>query len=72
MEMINASGKVGIDMMMKLYQKVLDRKGMSEDLKTSVMVPIYKEKDVTNCGAYRGVKLLEHRMKSLKGYWRKG
>ena len=39
---------------------------MQEDWKISVMVPIYKEKDVTYCKAYRGVRLLEHRMKSNK------
>ena len=31
MEMINASGKVGIDVMMKLCQRVLDEKGMPKD-----------------------------------------
>ena len=56
MEMINASGKVGIGVMMKLCQRVLDGKGMPEDWKTGVMVPIYKGKgDVTNCSVYRGV-----------------
>ena len=31
------------------------------------MVPIYKEKgDVTNCSAYRGVKLLEYGMKIVQ------
>ena len=31
------------------------------------MVPIYKRKgDVTNCGEYRGVKLLEHGMKIIE------
>ena len=40
---------------------------MPKDWKTFVMVPIYKEKgDVTNCGAYRGVKLLEHEMKIVE------
>ena len=58
--MKNASGKIGIDVMMKFCQRVLDGKGMLEDWKTSVMVPIYKGKeDVTNCGVCRGVKLLE-------------
>ena len=34
---------------------------------TSVVVPIYKGKgDVMNCGAYRGVKLLEHGMKIVE------
>ena len=51
MEMINASGKVGI-YVMKLCQKVHDGKGMLKDWKISVMVPIYIRKgDVTNCGA---------------------
>ena len=63
MEMINANGKVEIDVMMKLCQRVLDGKGMLGDWKTSVMVPMYKGEDVTNCSAYRGVKLLEHGMK---------
>ena len=65
--MINASGKVGIDVMMKLYQRVLNGKGMPEDWKVSVMVPIYKKKrNVMNCRTYRGVKLLEHRMKIVE------
>ena len=51
---INTNGKVEIDVMMKLCQRVLDGKEMLEDWKTSVMVPIYKGKrDVTNCRAYR-------------------
>ena len=67
MEIINASGKVGIDVMMKLCQRVLDGKAMLKDWKTSVMVPIYKEKgDVINCCAYKEVKLLKHGMKIAK------
>ena len=61
MEMINASGEVGFDVMMKLCQRVLDGKEMPENWKMNMMVPIYKEKEyVTNCSAYR-VKLLEHK-----------
>ena len=63
MEMINSGGKIEIDVIIKLCQRVLDGKGMPEDWKTSVMVPIYKGYgDVTNCIAYRG-KLLKHGMK---------
>ena len=66
-EMIKASGKVGIDVLMKLCQRVLEGKGMPEDWKTSVMVPIYKGKGaVMNCSAYRGVKLLEQAMKIVE------
>ena len=46
MKMINASGKVAIEVIMKLCQRVLDGKRMPEDWKTSVMVPIYKEKEM--------------------------
>ena len=54
METINASGKVGIDVMMKFCQRALVGKRMPEDWKTSVMVPIYKGKeDMTNCSAHR-------------------
>ena len=61
MEMINASGKVRTDVMVKLCKIVLDGKGVPEDWKTTVMVPIYKGKrDVMNFSAYRGMKLLEH------------
>ena len=66
-EIINASGKVGIDVMMKICQRAPYGKGMPEDWKTSVMVPIYKKKgDVMNCSAYKRVKLLEHGMKIVE------
>ena len=35
-----------------------------EDWKSSVILPIYKEKgDPMECGSYRGIKLLEHAIK---------
>ena len=40
---------------------------MPEDWKTSLMMPIYKGKgDLTNCGAYREVTLLEHGVNILE------
>ena len=63
MEIINASGKVKIDVMMKLCQRLIDEKEMAKDWKTSVMVPICKKKDMMKCSAHRGMKLLEHGMK---------
>ena len=68
MEMIYASGKVAIDVMRKLCQRVLDEKEMLEDWKTSVIVPIYRGRgDVTNC---RRVMLLEHGLKIAERYWK--
>ena len=67
MNMIIASGTFGVGVMKKLCQRVLDAKGMPEEWKTSVVVPIIKGKgDVMDCGAYRGVKLLEHAMKIVE------
>ena len=67
--MIVASGKIGVDVMIELCQRVLDGREMPDEWKTNVIVPIFKGKgDVMSCGSYRRVKLLEHVMKLLKGY----
>ena len=51
----------------KLCQRVMDGKDMPEEWKTSVVVPIFKGKgNVMDCGAYRGVKLLEPAMKIVE------
>ena len=67
MDIIIASEKFGVGVMKKLCQRVLDGKGMPEEWKTSVVVPVFKRKgDVMECGAYRGVKLQEHAMKIVE------
>ena len=43
-EMIAASGDIGIDVMLELCQGVLDGKGMLAELVLSVIVPIFKGK----------------------------
>ena len=49
---------------MELCQRVLIGRGMPDERKTSVIVPIFKGKDdVMSCRSYRGVKLLEYAMK---------
>ena len=53
--------------MMKLCQHVLNGRVMPDELKTSLIVPIFKGKgDVMSYGSYRGVKLLEHAMKIVE------
>ena len=65
--MIVASGEIGVQVMMELCQRVLDDRGMPDEWKTSVIVPIFKGKsDVMSCGSYREVKLLEHAMKIVE------
>ena len=40
---------------------------MPEEWKTSVVIPIFKGKEVVmDCGAYKEVKLLEYAMKTLE------
>ena len=65
--MIVASGDIGIRVLMKLCQRILDGKGMPADLVASVTIPIFKGKgDIMNCGMYMGVKILEHAMKIVE------
>ena len=66
-EMISISGKVEVTVMVELFQRVLDGKGMPDKWQTSVLVPIFKGKgDVRSCHTYREVKLLEHAMKIVE------
>ena len=54
-----------MDVMVELCQSVLD--GMPDEWALSVVVPIFRGKgDAMSCGAYRGVKLLEHAMKIVE------
>ena len=41
-EMIIASGEIGVKVIMELCQRVLDGRGMPDEWKTSVIVPIFK------------------------------
>ena len=66
-EMIAASREIGIVVMVELCQGGLDGRGMPDELALSVVVPIFKGKwDAMSCGAYRGVKLIEHAMKIVE------
>ena len=63
-EIIIGNGKIGVEVVMALCQDILDGRGMPDEWKTSVIMPIFKGKDdVKSCGSYRGVKLLEHAIK---------
>ena len=66
-EMTVTSDEIGIKVMMELYQRVLDGRGMPDEWKTSVIVPIFKGKgDVMSSRSCNGVKLLEHAMKIVE------
>ena len=52
---------------MELCQRVLDDRGMPDEWKTRLVVPISKGKgNVMSCGSYRRVKLIEHAMKIVE------
>ena len=66
-EMIIASGKIGVKVLMELCLRVLDGKGIPGEWQTSFVVPIYKRRgDVMSCGSYGGIKLLKHAMKIVE------
>ena len=49
-EMIVAGGRIAEEVMLQFCQRVLDEKGIPDEWKTSVVVPIFKGKgDVMNC-----------------------
>ena len=68
LEMIVASGGLGIQVMAEICQKVLDGFGMPVEWPLSIVVPIFTWKDdISNCSCYGAVKLLEHGMKVVEG-----
>ena len=65
--MITARGRVGIQVMAEICQKVIDELRMPSEWALSIVVPIIKGKvNIRNCSCYRAVKLLEHGMKVVK------
>ena len=67
LELIAASGGVGIQVMAEICQKVLDGFGMPAEWVLSIVVQIFKGKgDIRNCTCYRAVKLFEHHMKVVE------
>ena len=59
-----ASGEIVIGVIVELCQGVLDGRGMQDEWALSVVtvVLLFKGKGVAmSCGAYRGVKFLEHK-----------
>ena len=67
LELIAASGGVGIHVMSGTCPRVLDGYGMPVEWALSIVVPIFKGKgDIRNCSCYGAVKLLEHEMKVVE------
>ena len=66
-EIIVAGGRIAGEVVLQLCQRVLDGKGILDEWKISVVVPISKGKgDAMNCGSYRVLQSLEHAMKVIE------
>ena len=57
-------GDIGIKFLTRLFNRLLIGEQMPEEWRTSVLIPIYKNKrDAQYCENYRGIKLMSHIMK---------
>ena len=63
-EMFRALEQLGISWHTDWLKRVWREESILEDWKKSTMIPIYKGKGtISECGNYRGIKLLEHGLK---------
>lgn len=57
-------GERAVQFFTKVFNVILDSEKIAEEWRTSVLVPIFKNKgDVQSCN-YRGIKLMNHTMKT--------
>ena len=63
-EVWKCMGKMGINVLTRLFNRLLMSERMPEEWRRSVLIPIYKNKGDTQCSEnYRGIKLMSHTMK---------
>ena len=59
-----SGGKVVLELLTKVLQHIMGSEESSAEWKDSVTVPLFKEEgDPLQCGKYRALRLLEHRLK---------
>uniref|UniRef100_A0A3B4CLA2 ribonuclease H n=1 Tax=Pygocentrus nattereri TaxID=42514 RepID=A0A3B4CLA2_PYGNA len=57
-------GEKAVDFLTRLFNKILESERMPDEWRSSVLVPIFRNKgDVQSCSNYRGIKLMSHTMK---------
>ena len=57
-------GNKGVEFLVNLFNILLRGERMPDELRRSVLVPLYKGKgDIKECGNYGGIKLMSHTMK---------
>jgi len=65
--MIQTTGDIRTQWILDLCNATVKEGCITEDWKSSVVLPIYKGKgDSMECGSYRGIKLLEYAMKVVE------
>jgi hypothetical protein len=64
-ELIKAGGRIIRSEIHKLIISIWNKKELPEEWKESVIVPIYKKGDKTDCSNYRGISLLSNTYKIL-------
>ena len=66
-EMMKAAGGFGSRLMTDLINNIVKEGCIPDDLRKSILVPVYKGKgDPLVCGSYRAIKLLDQPMKVLE------
>ena len=66
-EVWKCMGKMGIEFLIRLFNRLLIGERMPEEWKRSVLIPTYINKGGAQCcGNYRGIKLMSHTMKVWK------
>jgi hypothetical protein len=77
-ELIQAGGEILLSEIHKLISSVWNKKELPDQWKESIIVPIHKKDDKTDCNNYRGISLLSTSYKILSNillsrllnYWR--
>ena len=63
-EVWKCMGEMGIEVLTRLFNRLLMGEQMPEEWRRSVLIPIYENKgDTLCCGNYRGIKLMSHTIK---------
>jgi hypothetical protein len=64
-ELIKAGGRTICSDIHKLFNPILNKEDLSEEWKESIIVPVCKKEDKTDCSNYRGISLLPTMYKIL-------
>jgi hypothetical protein len=64
-ELIQAGGKILLSVIHKLINSVWNKEELPDQWKESIIVPVYKIGDKTDCNNYRGISMLSTSYKIL-------